>query len=158
MPGFLCKKWRDTAREVRGEEKKFSLVLAELVPYTPTLIWVAANIAELPGRQQDVICAMAAGKGALATLQWARKNGCFWDAWTCTYAAKGGHLKILQWAHENGCEWDEWTCANAAWKGHLSILRWAHENGCPWNKGYCWHVANEYNHSAAEAWIAAQPK
>jgi hypothetical protein len=32
------------------------------------------------------------------TLQWARANGCPWDASTCSNAARGGHLDVLQWA------------------------------------------------------------
>jgi hypothetical protein len=36
-------------------------------------------------------------------LQWARANGCPWDAKTCAETAFGGHLELLQWAHENGC-------------------------------------------------------
>ena len=40
---------------------------------------------------------------ALAALQWARANGCEWDARTCSGAATGGHLEVLQWARANGC-------------------------------------------------------
>ena len=29
-------------------------------------------------------------------LQWARDNGCEWDAGACSAAAKGGHLAVLQ--------------------------------------------------------------
>ena len=37
--------------------------------------------------------------------------------------AEGGHLEMLQWARANGCEWDAETCANAAGGGHLKVLR-----------------------------------
>ena len=40
---------------------------------------------------------------AAAMEQWARANGCEWDARTCAYAAKEGHLTVLQWAQANGC-------------------------------------------------------
>jgi hypothetical protein len=43
----------------------------------------------------------------------------------------GGHSELLQWARENGCPWDAETCARAAEGGHLELLRWARENGCP---------------------------
>jgi hypothetical protein len=43
-------------------------------------------------------------------LQWARANGCPWDAGTCTGAALRGHLEVLQWARANGCPWNKWTC------------------------------------------------
>jgi hypothetical protein len=38
------------------------------------------------------ICKIAARYGALASLQWARANGCDWDTNTCSIAAYGGHL------------------------------------------------------------------
>jgi hypothetical protein len=50
-------------------------------------------------------------------LQWARANGCPWDAATCAWAAEGGHLEVLQWARANGCDWDKLTCSEAAWGG-----------------------------------------
>ena len=48
-----------------------------------------------------------ASVGALEALQWARANGCEWDADTCSEAAGGGHLEVLQWARANGCPDDE---------------------------------------------------
>ena len=36
-------------------------------------------------------------------LQWARANGCAWDARTCEFAAEGGHVEVVQWARANGC-------------------------------------------------------
>jgi hypothetical protein len=38
---------------------------------------------------------MAARHGALASLQWARANGCDWDVGTYWKAAEGGHLALL---------------------------------------------------------------
>ena len=35
-------------------------------------------------------------------VQWARANGCPWDAFTCMYAAQGGRLEVLAWAQANG--------------------------------------------------------
>ena len=34
----------------------------------------------------------------LEVLQWARANGCDWDASTCSYAAEAGDLEMLKWA------------------------------------------------------------
>ena len=73
---------------------------------------------------------LAAG-GALEALQWARANGCAWDAGTCSAAAGGGHLEVLQWARANGCEWNADTCKRAAGGDHLEVLQWARANGCP---------------------------
>ena len=59
-------------------------------------------------------------------------HGCSRDAAsTCSAAARGGHLAVLQWARANGCPWDAWTCAYAARDGHLAVLGWALANGCP---------------------------
>ena len=49
------------------------------------------------------------GGGRTEVLQWARRNGCPWNARTCNAAAKEGHLEVLQWAHQNGCSRDELT-------------------------------------------------
>ena len=65
---------------------------------------------------------LAAG-GALEALQWARANGCAWDAGTCSAAAGGGHLEVLQWARANGCEWDASTCMRAAEGGHMAVMQ-----------------------------------
>ena len=62
-------------------------------------------------------------------LQWARANGCEWDADTCMFAASGGHLGVLQWARANGCEWDATTIAEAEQGGHEEVLQWARANG-----------------------------
>jgi hypothetical protein len=32
------------------------------------------------------------------------------NAGTCSRAAEGGHLEVLQWARDNGCPWDAMTC------------------------------------------------
>jgi len=184
LAAWVCTKWRDTAREVRGEGKRFQLVLADLVPCTTVLAWAAENIMKLPPKLRCELCEMAASKGALATLQWARNNGCDWgnntctwaaenghlevlqwarkndcpwNAWTCANAALGGHLELLQWAREQGCPWSEWTCTYAAEGGHLDVLQWARMNGCPWKKFACWLAAKGHNHATVEAWIEGQP-
>jgi hypothetical protein len=47
----------------------------------------------------------------------------------CKIAAKKGNLKALQWARSEGYHWDERTCLEAAFKGYLEILKWSHANG-----------------------------
>jgi hypothetical protein len=54
---------------------------------------------------------------ALASLLWARANGCVWDEDTCFHAAAGGHLAILQWARANGCAWNRADCLESASTG-----------------------------------------
>ena len=46
-------------------------------------------------KKKDV-CNIAAVNGWIDLLQWAIKNGCDWDSWTCTYAAENGQLEILK--------------------------------------------------------------
>ena len=61
--------------------------------------------------------------GHFQVLQWARANGCPWNAKTCEQAAMGGHLEILQWAHANSCPWDEKEMYVAAQNGHEAVVR-----------------------------------
>jgi hypothetical protein len=91
--------------------------------------------------QPSEICETAARHGALASLQWARANGCEWSADTCTSAAYHGYLVVLQWARANGCDWGVDTCTAAAQAGHLSVLQWARANGCEWNADTCSNAA-----------------
>ena len=68
-------------------------------------------------------------------LQWARANGCPWNAKdTCSAAAWGGHLEVLQWARANGCPWDEKVMCIAAEFGHETVLRALIEAGADINK------------------------
>ena len=90
-------------------------------------------------KRKNTLCKYAAAHGFLFLLQWARKEGYFWDEWTCAYAAQTGHLNVLQWARAQvpPCPWDKLTCTKTAEKGHLNILQWARENGCPWDEWTC---------------------
>ena len=73
--------------------------------------------------KSSMVCLLAAGRGYLNVLQWARANGCPWDSTICCSAAGMGHFDVLQWARANGCPWDENTCTFAAEKGRLEILQ-----------------------------------
>ncbi|QDZ24142.1 hypothetical protein HOP50_12g66800 [Chloropicon primus] len=66
-----------------------------------------------------------------------KRNGIFFNEWTCANAAQGGHIEILQWLRSEGCPWDEQTCAAAAYKGQLHCLQWLREQGCPWSEDTC---------------------
>ena len=74
-------------------------------------------------------CWSAAAGGHLEVLQWARANGCRWNAWLCSGAAEGGHLEVLKWARANGCEWDVWTWHHCA--DQPAVREWLVANGCP---------------------------
>ena len=49
------------------------------------------------------------------------------------YAAEGGHLEVLQWARANGCPWDADTCVAAVDEQRHDVFLWARENDCPMN-------------------------
>jgi hypothetical protein len=89
------------------------------------------------GGNDEMTCEMITLHGDSEVLQWARANGCPWNAGTCSVAAINGHLELLVWAHENGSPWDGETFHHAVIGGYLEVLRYAHENGCPWGKETC---------------------
>ena len=45
-----------------------------------------------------------------------------WDWRTSSSLASVGGLEALQWARANGCEWNASTCSGAAYRGHLEML------------------------------------
>ena len=51
------------------------------------------------------LCKLAARRGYLAVLQWARKNNCPWDEETSFKAASGGHIPVLEWLRGTNCPW-----------------------------------------------------
>jgi len=100
------------------------------------------------------VCAAAARGGHLETLQWARANGCPWDLMTGVEAASGGFLETLKWARENGCSWDVDTCTAAAKHGHLRVLKYLRLNKCPWNSWTC-AVAAKHGRLETLKWARA---
>jgi len=97
-------------------------------------------------------CYYAARGGHLETLQWAREQGCQWDAWTCYDADFGGHLEVLQWARQHGCPWTAGTSYATAAGGHLAMLQWAREHGFPWNEDNVVTTLLWAGHLAALRW------
>jgi hypothetical protein len=117
----------------------------------------------------DNYMGLLARHNARAVIQWARADGCPWDANACAEAAKGGHLDLLQWLRRNGCPWNtlaygwamvkshahivEWFDDNerlvkiddlwepAIRQGHIEIVDWLLEHGHPWPRGSCCFAA-----------------
>ena len=74
---------------------------------------------------KDELCNMAARRGYVSTLKWARVHGCDWDKETCSAAAEGGHLDCLIWAREHGCDWNPVECRRLAKaRKRRNILDW----------------------------------
>ena len=100
----------------------------------------------------ELTCALAASRGHLQVLQWAREHG--WDNINvCAGAAVGGHLEVLQWARAHGCPWNEMTCDCAAAHGHLELLKWAQEHGCEWDPNRAFQRAHDGGHLEVIQWI-----
>jgi hypothetical protein len=74
---------------------------------------------------------MAAKRGHLEVLKWARANGCPWTSDTCSYAAKGGHLQVLKWARANGCPWNWHAYRLACRKKRRGVVHGLKANGGP---------------------------
>ena len=114
----------------------------------------------------DVLAVVAAGEGALDTLQWlaAGDDGCTsrgqhssvsWGVGVCREAARGGHIHVLRYARLLlKCPWDASVCANAAASGHLEVLQWLREHGCPFDK-MCPAWAEVNGHAAVKDWAIA---
>ena len=104
-------------------------------------------------------CALAALKGDLALLRWAREIGCSWDCaircdccgtkfGPCECAATHGHLEVIQWARENGCPWDERVTFECAFRNsHSAVIDWMEKSGCP---DYSLEFDNETDESDSE--------
>lgn len=60
---------------------------------------------------------------------------------TCYGTARCGHLAVLQWARQQGCPWDATTCQGAAFGGHLAMLQWLRQQGCLWDREDCRNIA-----------------
>lgn len=114
------------------------------------------------------LCRMAAKRGHLNVLIWAKDNGFFWSEWAYVDAINNGYEEIASWALYSGCAADgslyaaavehnrgaiiklaiqkevgsdDRACKFAAKTGNLSLLmslRWA---AFPWNEKTCAEAA-----------------
>ena len=78
---------------------------------------------------------MAAERGHLEVLRWAREHGCPWESDSCIQAARVGHLEVLQWMRENDATDEVWNenrvRANAAGPRRQEVLTWLDELSDP---------------------------
>ena len=70
---------------------------AAVVGTVGRLVWARGLDRPWPGPREgwQQVAEICAANGALASLQWARANGCDWSASTCWKVADGGHLAML---------------------------------------------------------------
>lgn len=131
--------------------KLHRLTVRLLVPDVRRFAWAVFTFG-MPCSDAEV-AVVAAGEGALDTLQWladdrerpggtnsvavaaGRGASVPWGVGVCREAARGGHLHVLRYARLLlGCPWDASVCANAASAGHLHVLQWLREKGCAMDK------------------------
>ncbi len=92
------------------------------------------------------ICEVAAARGHLNVLQWARSRGYPWTKRVFAKAAKYGHLHVLKWAHASGCPPNnKKLCEIATMRGDREILAWAQSVGYSWHSDMCAIAAAEGN-------------
>ena len=82
---------------------------------------------------------MAARRGKLEAMIWARLHGCPWSKWVPINAAVGGHVDIIQWARAHGASWRWFRSVNsyAAQHGKLEAVKQLRSLGFPVNSKVC---------------------
>ena len=127
-------------------------------------------------------CSAAAAGGHIHVLEWARQQGCKWNADTARAAALHGRLNVfmwgvekscyvcrepsvlrwaaasgcidlLRWMSENGFEYDSGLCKLAVRRGHLHVLQWARALDTALIDESTWHAAVEKNHLPILEWL-----
>ena len=129
----------DAFPDIIGERTQLTRVLA-LMDNDEALSLPYERVVRLLGEGAKKVCNVAASRGSVRLLKWARENNRDWSTDTCHYAACKGHLFVLQYLHENGCPWNGNTCYRAAQYKHWDCLQYAVDNKCPTWKKY----AEEY--------------
>ena len=128
------------------------------------------------------VCSAAAAGGHIHVLEWAREQGCKWNANTARAAALHGRLNVfvwgvekscyvcreasvlrwaavsgcidlLRWMSVNGFEYDSGLSKLAVRWGHLHVLKWAHTLDPALVDESTWHAAVEKNHAPILGWL-----
>jgi hypothetical protein len=73
------------------------------------------------------MCFDAAYQGHFELLQWAREQGCPWDADEVSrLAAEGGHVEIVRWVKSQGSKVKPWwfipLVPSCAWAGIAALM------------------------------------
>ena len=141
---LVSKLWRDASKPAAaypldfdfdafpdmGEHTQLTRVLG-LLDNDEALSLPYERVVRLLGEAAERVCNVAASRGSVRLLKWARENHLAWSAGTCHHAALNGHLPALKYLHENGCPWDRYTCHCAADHRHWDCLQYAVDNKCP---------------------------
>ena len=71
---------------------------------------------------------------SVALVEWARGQGCPWNAQLFAWAAWAGKMEVIRHLHRTGCAWNSRAPAYAAAGGHLEVLKYLHAAGCPFDE------------------------
>ena len=146
---LVSKLWRDASKPAAAYPRTFDLDALPDVSSPDMSDWTRSTrvirlmdndealslpyerVVGLLGEAAKNVCNVAAFRGSVRLLKWARENNVAWSAVTCHYATSNGHLPALKYLHENGCPWDSYTCWHAAIQKHWDCLQYAVDNKCP---------------------------
>jgi hypothetical protein len=117
----------------------------------------------------DTVYLYAALGSHVPVLQSLRELECAWDrAQLCQLAASKGLLHVLQWAKQQGAVFNEGTMVQAAGNGHIAAGEYLHAQQCPFDGKACiaatvqcqlgalqWLLEHDYPHDASILWTSA---
>ncbi|GFH53319.1 hypothetical protein CTEN210_09795 [Chaetoceros tenuissimus] len=83
-------------------------------------------------------------------LQWLHEHNVPWDGKTCSIAARKGNLKALKYARSKGCPWHENCLRNAIVHRNFDVVEYCLQNRCPiGNSDICHYAMDDKDHDRA---------
>jgi hypothetical protein len=92
------------------------------------------------------LCKLAAERGLLQVLQWAKQQGAVFTQITMIHAAAHGRIAVCAYLLAQQCPCGINVCNAAVQHCQLHTLHWLLENGCPYDANWLWIVAAERGH------------
>jgi hypothetical protein len=92
------------------------------------------------------LCMLAASRGLLKVLQWAKQQGAAFTEEVMLQAAANGHTAVCEYLHAQQCPLRVTACYAAASGCQLGTLRWLLERGCPYDASALWGFAANGGH------------
>jgi hypothetical protein len=139
-----------------GHQHVIEYLHAEGCPFDDAVYLAAAKNGHVPVlqrlRELDCawysahLCTLAASRGLVHVLQWAKQQGAVFNEDTMAHAAAYGHIAVCEYLLAQQCPCDDRVCFAAASCCQLETLRWLFEQGCPYNAEMLWITAAEHGH------------
>jgi hypothetical protein len=76
------------------------------------------------------LCTLAAARGSVHVLQWAKQQGAVFTAENMVHAAMFGRIAVCEYLLAQQCPCNDDVCTAAVEGCHLSTLQWLMEHGC----------------------------